>query len=170
MRMLLLPKSMEEQFIKRVCQSNECAFTADLVVLMQEILFSRRQPPQDHRTGAHACHLVLAVCRDGGGHGDAGSYAEGVVHHLRRLCVVIGLSADISLTMFSFADDEERMMATLRGCDIFYMGAFTAFLRNGLVSQSKAPRAVFRKRSRDAFNTTRWRTLGYAGVLRLQAR
>ena len=84
---------------------------------------------------------------------------------------MIGLSADIAFTMFSFADDEERMMATLRGCDIVYMGgAFTAYLRNGLVSQSKAPRAVFRKRSRDAINTTRWRALGYAGVLRLQAR
>ena len=83
---------------------------------------------------------------------------------------MIGLRAEISLTMFSFADDEERIMATLRGCDIFYMGAFTAYLRIGLVSQSKAPRAVFRKRSRDALNTTRWRTLGYAGVLRLQAR
>ena len=122
MRMLLLPKSMEEQFIKRVYQSSECGFTKDLVVLMQEILLSRRQPPQDHRTGAHACHLVLSVCRDGGSYEDTERYAKGVVCHLRRLCFVIGLSADISHKMFSFMDDEECMMATLQSCDIFYMG------------------------------------------------
>ena len=149
----MLPKSIEQQFIKKVNQSSHYEFAKDLVVLMQDILVCRRLPPKVLRTGAHDCHLVLAVCRDGGGWGDAGTYAQRVAHHLQQLCALMGLRAEISFTNFSFTDDEDRMMATLRGCDIFYMEVSTAYLRNGPVTQSKAPRVVFRKRSRDACNT-----------------
>ena len=36
--------------------------------------------------------------------------------------VLLWACAHKSRSGFSFTDDEDRMMATLRGCDIFYMG------------------------------------------------
>ena len=68
--------------------------------------------------------LVLAVCRDGGwvGYdGDPEAYAARVARHLESLCALMGLRARIAIRIFSFMDDEHLMMATLRGCDIFYM-------------------------------------------------
>ena len=36
----------------------------------------------------------------------------------------MGLRARIAIRIFSFMGDERLMMATLRGCDIFYMAGF----------------------------------------------
>ena len=68
--------------------------------------------------------LVLAVCRDGdcdGYYGDLEAYAAGVAEHLKSLCDHMDLRARIDIRIFSFMGDERLMMATLRGCDIFYM-------------------------------------------------
>ena len=161
MRMLLLPKSMEEQFIRRVGLSSQWEFTKDLVVLMQEILFNLRQPPQDHRTGAHACHLVLSVCRDGGSYEDTERYAKGVVCHLRRLCFVIGLSADISHKMFSFMDDEECMMATLQSCDIFYMGGIFRICEKWARESQQGPA---RRLSEEIQRRVQYNKMAYIGI------
>ena len=128
---------------------------------MQEILFSRRQASQDHRTGAHACHLVLSVCRDGGSYEDTERYAKGVVCHLRRLCFVIGLSADISHKMFSFMDDEECMMATLQSCDIFYMGGIFRICEKWARESQQGPA---RRLSEEIQRRVQYNKMAYIGI------
>ena len=77
----------------------------------------------------------------------------------------------LSSRSFSFMGDERLMMATLRGCDIFYMaGIYRVSENNGPKPQRRAPRVVLRKRSRPACSTIAWLSLGFAAVLRCQAR
>ena len=96
---------------------------------MRVILAPGRGPGLSCSGGARSAvgdarDLVLAVCRDGdcdGYYGDLEAYAAGVAEHLKSLCDLMGLRAGIAIRIFSFMDDEHLMMATLRGCDIFYM-------------------------------------------------
>ena len=96
---------------------------------MRVILAPGRGPGLSCSGGARSAvgdarDLVLAVCRDGdcdGRYGDPEAYAARVAGHLESLCDLMGLRARIAIRIFSFMGDERLMMATLRGCDIFYM-------------------------------------------------
>ena len=161
MRMLLLPKSIEEQFIKKVNQSRYYEFAKDLLVLMEDILVCRRLPPKVLRTGAHDCHLVLAVCRDGDAWGDAGTYAQRVAHNLQQLCALMGLRAEISFRIFSFTDDEDRMMATLKGCDIFYMGGIHSISEKWARDSEQSPA---RRLSEEIQRRVQYNMMAYIGI------
>ena len=125
MRILLLPRSIEQQFVKKVRQC------PDAFDLMRVILAPGLGPgPGLFCSGGarsavgDARDLVLAGCRDGdcdGRYGDPEVYAAGVARHFKSLCDLMGLRAGIVIRIFSFMGDERLMMATLRGCDIFYM-------------------------------------------------
>ena len=123
MRILLLPRSIEHQFVKKVRQC------PDAFDLMRVILAPGPGPGLSCSGGARSAvgdarDLVLAVCRGGdcdGHYGDPEVYAAGVARHVKSLCALMGLRAGIVIRIFSFMDDEHLMMATLRGCDIFYM-------------------------------------------------
>ena len=123
MRILLLPRSIEHQFVKKVGQC------PDVLDLMRVILAPGPGPGLSCSGGARSAvgdarDLVLAVCRDGdcdGYYGDPEAYAARVARHLESLCALMGLRAGIAIRIFSFMDDDYLMMATLRGCDIFYM-------------------------------------------------
>ena len=123
MRILLLPRSIEQQFRKKVRQC------PDAFDLMRVILAPGPGPGLSCSGGARwavgdARVLVLAVCRDGGwvGYdGDPEAYAARVADHLESLCDDMDLRARIDIRIFSFMGDEHLMMETLRGCDIFYM-------------------------------------------------
>ena len=123
MRILLLPRSIEQQFRKK---ARQCPDAFDL---MRVILAPGRGPGLSCSGGARSAVgdarvLVLAVCRDGGwvGYdGDPEAYAARVADHLESLCDHMDLRARIDIRIFSFMGDEHLMMETLRGCDIFYM-------------------------------------------------
>ena len=120
MRLLLLPKSIEHQFVKKVGQITDWLDLMRVILALGPGLGPSCSGGTTSAVG-DACHLVLAVCRDGDHWGDIETYAARVAGHLESLCALMGLRARIATRIFSFMDDEHLMMATLRGCDIFYM-------------------------------------------------
>ena len=141
MRILLLPRSIEQTFVKKVRQC------PDAFDLMRVILAPGRGPGLSCSGGARSAVgdarvLVLAVCRDGGGNGyDGGpeAYAARVADHLETLCDHMDLRARIDIRIFSFMDEEHLMMATLRGCDIFYMAGIYRVSAQWALASAQGP-------------------------------
>ena len=108
MRVVFLPKSIEEQFPKKVRQNYDRG-------MMTRIL----------APAAAGNTLNVAICQDGRGWDDR-NYNSNVAKHLRDLCDLCGLHTAIIIKDFSFMLDVDEMMTVLAQCDLFYMaGIFT---------------------------------------------
>ncbi len=107
-RVLAIPKTFEEQFIKKVC-SRSATTTWDQGIV-QMILMPHSLGP-----------VHVAVCQDGRGSW-ASSYDQGIRGHLETMFMNWGYGEEIITHNFSFCGDREEMMNILLDADIFYMG------------------------------------------------